>query len=429
MQFRLVEDSPDSSLHAESIKARNELIEKILSCWPRLAEIQLWVLPRGTGYERIPGAIDCEVEDDDRYIPQIDDQHIAGDEAELRRQVDELHRERAQVAKQIADVAIQACREAIDRYSKARSFKVGVMCYAKNGTIEQAHEQKFSASAIGELPKPDATEDAASSDANASVVDRLSTAIEHLAASAATTAEQLREEKGDLHTRILDLIDKNTGMLDHHKELLRQTLEHVQLPPEHYVLEGQKMKMRADAQRAAMVENTRAGMAADRQETLRQFSKDNPNALENLIEAAMAVAENMRQAEGSGAPANEAASDNDTGNASRGPRPESPPQEPAEDPAPSYCRGTTRLRRFIDDDTIARLQANLLPDGWKALEPLLHCTSEAEFRRQINAISAALSEMEESDQELFRSGLKASISGPGQLRLVNLLGAYGVRFV
>jgi len=429
MQFRLVEDSPDSALHVESLKARNELIEKILDCWPRLAEIQLWVLPRGSGYERIPGSIDCEVEDDDRYLPQIDDQHIAGDEVELRRQTEELNRERAQVAKQIADVAIQACREAIDRYSKARTFKVGIMCYAKNGTIEQVFEQKFSAAAIGELPKPDAAEDSTSNEPSSSVIDRLSLAIEQLTASAATTAEQLREEKGDLHTRILDLIDKNMGMLDKNKDLVQQTLTHVQLPPEHYVLEGQKMKMRSDAQQAAMVENVRASMAADRQETLRQFSKDNPNAVENLIEAAMVVVENMRKAEGAEAPANETTSKKGTGNASPEPESESTPQEPAENAAPAYCRGTTKLRRFIDDETVAKLQANLLPEGWAVLEPLLHCTSEAAFRRQINAISAALSEMEESDQEIFRNGLKASISGPGQLRLVNLLGGYGVRLV
>ncbi len=437
MQFAVVADSPGSSLHERSLKARNELISKLLDHWERLAEIQLLYHEPGKTFERLPQSIDCNVEDHDRYIPKIDDDEIDGDEQLLREQIEDLKRERAQIAKQIADSVIQSCREATERFPRARSFEARIMTFGTNGNIEAAADQKFSASALGELP-PANDAPAANPEGDSSVLDRLTAAVGQLITSTEAGNEQLRLEKADVHQRYIELADKNMGMLDKFKELVSDAMIHAQLPPEHYTLETAKMQMRVQSQHAAMVENTKASIAHERQQTLQAFLTKNPNIVEQLLNVAVEI---YKQNQATGAPPAESEAPPRAANSGPGtqsadpkqqpptPEPTKPQPQPQPPSPPDFCPGSKTLRSIVDPSTISVIEDNMNPDHWTALSPLLSCTDEAEFRRHINALSAALSELDPEEQEAFRTALKASIPVGSQLRLVHALGVYGLRIV
>jgi len=128
MLFSLVSDPPGTSLHERALKARNELVSKLLANWQRLAEIQLH-------------------------------EGIDGDEKLLTQYMGEVQQQRAIVAKQLADTVTRACREAYEEHPRARTFEARVMLFARGGSIEPGPTQKFLASALGGLAANEPTED------------------------------------------------------------------------------------------------------------------------------------------------------------------------------------------------------------------------------------------------------------------------------
>ncbi len=431
MQFSLVSDPPGTSIHERALKARNELVSKLLAHWQRLAEIQLLCHEPGSTLDRLSQTIDCTVEDHDRYTPSIDDEDIDGDEKFLRERLDELQHERALVAKRVADTVIQACREAYENAPRTRTFEARIMVFARDGSIEAVTEQKFPAAALGEIAVDDAPPGELAR--NAGVLDKLVGTIDRLVANTAAGSEQIRVEKADVHQRYVELTDKNMSMLDKFKELVEMALTHARLPPEYYNLETTKVHMRAQSHHAAMAANTKAAMAHERQQTVQAFIKENPNFVQDLLATAATLYQQQRNATppsdaspeedtGSGATASETS---DAPGASDGPRTNG--ASSASEAAPSLCLGTRKLHAILDTSTIAALERNLAPDHWNSLSPLLSCTDEAEFRRHINLLTTALSQLPEDDQARFQAGLRESVPFAAQLQLTQFLGAYGLR--
>ena len=429
MQFSIVADPPGASLHERALKARNELVSKLVSNWQRLAEIQLLYHEPGQTFDRLSQTIHCKLEDHDRYVPNIDDEDIEGDELLLRERLEDLQHERAQAAKQVADTVIQACREAYERHPKARTFEARIMVFARDGNIESATEQKFPSSALGELADnkpPDEFE------SNVGALDKLVGTIDRLVSNAEAGSEQLRYEKSDLHTRSIELMDKNMGMLDKFKELVEMTLTHAQLPAAHYDLEARKLEMRVESQRTAMIQNTKAAMAHERQQTVQAFIHQNPNFVQDLLATAALLYQQQRgdspDDATTDAPYDTHCGPSPQGGPSHQPGPsssnEAPPKEAK---VPPLCSGARKLHSVLDAATIAALERNLAPDQWTAISPLFSCTDEGEFRRHINLLSAAISQLPEDDQAQFRTGLRESIPFKAQLRLTQILGSYGLR--
>lgn len=430
MQFSIVADPPGASLHERALKARNELVKKLVSNWRRLAEIQLLYHEPGQTFDRLSQTINCKLEDHDRYTPNIDDEDIEGDELLLRERLEDLQHERAQTAKQVADTVIQACKEAYEEHPKARTFEARIMVFGPDGSIESAADQKFPSSALGELA---ANEPPDELEGNVGALGKLVGTIDRLVSNAEAGSEQLRNEKSDLHQRSIDLMDKNMGMLDKFKELVEMTLTHAQLPAAHYDLEARKLEMRSESQRTAMVENTKAAMAHERQQTVQAFINQNPNFVQDLLATAALLYQQQRGDSPSDDATAESPYDTHCGPSAQGgpshqaappPSKEAPPKEAK---APPLCPGARKLHSVLDAATISALERNLAPDHWVALSPLLSCTDEGEFRRHINLLSAAISQLPEDDQALFRTGLRDSIPFGAQLRLTQILGSYGLR--
>ncbi len=440
MQFSLVSDPPGTSLHERALKARNELVSKLLANWQRLAEIQLLYHEPGSIFQRLPQSIDCSVEDKDHYIPSIEDEGIDGDEKLLAQYMDEVQQQRAIVAKQLADTVTRACREAYEELPQTRTFEARVMLFARGGSIEPGPTQKFIASSLGQLRANEATEDD-ELERPGGPIDKLVSTIDRLVANASTGNDQIRLEKADVHQRYVELTDKNMSMLDKYKELVEMALSQGKLPPEHYTLEATKIHMRTESQRAAMAANTRAAMAHERQKTVQVFIKENPNFIQDLLATAATLYQQQTGGTASNAgpqappedvadPTTTTSGTDDAPGASDASGTSDTPDAdgaPESEGMPSLCRGSRKFHEVLDTSTIAALERNLAPDHWRSLSPLLSCTDEAEFRRNINLLTTAFSRLPEGDQALFRAGLRESVPFAAQLQLTQLLGSYGLR--
>ncbi len=432
MQFSLVSDPPGASFHERALKARNELVSKLLAHWQRLAEIQFLFHEPGGTFQRLPQSIDCAVEDHDRYTPSIEDEGIDGDEKLLLQYVNEAQQQRAIVAKQLADTVVRACREAYEELPRARTFEARVMLFARDGSIEPGPSQKFLASALGQLSANEPTHDD-ELDRPIGPIDKLIGTIDRLVANTAAGSEQIRVEKADVHQRYVELTDKNMGMLEKFKELVEMALTHATLPPEHYNLETTKLHIRAQSHHAAMVANTKAAMSHERQQTVQAFIRENPNFIQELLATAASLYHQHQQ---QGTPSNDAGpqqssdddANTDTGATTSDTNEASGTDETSgADRVPSLCRGARKLHEILDASTIAALERNLAPDHWNSISPLLSCTDEAEFRRHINLLTTALSQLPEEDQARFQTGLRTSVPINAQLQFTQLLGCYGLR--
>jgi len=459
MQFSLVSDPPGTSLQDRAMKARNELVTKLLGQWHRLAEVQLlYYEPGGTSaFQRLPQSLNCMVEDHDRYVPNIDDEGIDGDERLYLQCLEDVRQTRAGVAKALADAIIRACQDAYEELPRARTFEARIMLFDKDGSIEPGPSQKLPASSLGQLKTSDATSDD-DLERRGGPLDELVSTIKRLVADNAAGNEQMRIEKADIHQRYIELTDKNMGMLDKFHELVGMAMTHSTLPPEHYDLEATKLKMRTESQRAAMLANTKAAMAHERQQTVQAFIRENPNFLQDLLATAATfyqqhnsgpAADAPQDAPGSDPSGNEAGADepcvDTTATSNDGAQsqdtksrdkkrstgtqqaPEtSNPTEAAHPPA--LCRGAQKIHAILDTATISALERNLAADHWRALSPLLSCTDEAEFRLHINALTEALSRLPQESLMRFQMGLFKSIPPRVQRPLTELLGSYGLRF-
>lgn len=461
MQFSLVSDPPGTSLQDRAMKARNELVTKLLGQWPRLAEVQLlYYEPGGTSaFQRLPQSLNCMVEDHDRYVPNIDDEGIDGDEKLFLQCLEDVRQTRAGVAKTLADAIIRACQDAYEELPRARTFEARIMLFDKDGSIEPGPSQKFPASSLGQIKTSDAASDE-DLERRGGPLDELVSTIKRLVADNAAGNEQMRIEKADIHQRYIELTDKNMGMLDKFQELVGMAMTHSKLPPEHYELETTKLKMRSESQRAAMAANTKAAMAHERQQTVQAFIKENPNFLQDLLATAATLYQRHNSGpaadapQDTGAPGGEPSSDeagtdepwvdttatsNDGAQSqSTKPRdkkhsagtqqaPETSSHTEATRP-PALCRGAQKIHALLDTATVAALEHNLATDHWRALSPLLSCTDEAEFRLHINALTEALSRLPQESLMRFQMGLFKSIPPGVQRPLTELLGSYGLRF-
>ncbi|MEM6296928.1 MAG: hypothetical protein AAGA54_37030 [Myxococcota bacterium] len=486
MQFSLVADPPGSSIHHRALKARDELVSKLLAHWQDLAEIQFLFHGPGTTGERLPHTLDCNVEETDRYTPKIDDEGIDGNELLLRELLGDLQQERANVAKKIADTVLHACKDAYEEHPRARTFEARIMLFAKDGSIEPGTSQKFLAASLGQLPTSDepSHEDL---ERPGGPIEQLTRSIDRLVANTAEANNQVRLEKGDIHERYIELTDKNMGMLDKFKDLVEVALTHARQPPEHYHLEATKLHMRANSHKSALDANVRAAMAHERQQTVQAFIKENPNLLENLLTTAATIyKQQQRKKAANDPPGNNAhpdaeptvdahakdtetsdsdatASDargphtqahagqtapgnntqarttvNDTSHHARGsantnhssgtnPNTNGDPSPGHRGPAsPTLCRGAQKLSALLGPSVQADLQRNLDPARWKTLAPLFSCISEAAFRRQVNRISAELTQLGDGDHAVFLEGLRESIPTPALAPLNMLLVQYGL---
>lgn len=459
MQFLLVSDPPGTSLQDRAVKARNELVTKLLDQWPRLAEVQLLFYEPGctNAFQRLPQSLNCMVEDQDRYVPNIDDEGIDGDEKLYLQYLAETRQTRAGVAKNLADAVIRACQDAYEELPRARTFEARIMLFDDAGNIEPGPSQKFPASSLGQLEMNDGSSDD-EADHTGGLPGELVRAINRLVASNAASYEQIRMEKGDIHQRILDVTDSNIRMLDKFQALVGSALNHSKLPPEHYELEATKLQMRADSQNAAMHANTKAAMAHERNQTVQAFIEKNPNFLQDLF-ATMTFLYQQRTGDAPGAPfhephngtddppphhdsphdaetpsAGKEANDDDTTtpptNDTQG-TPGTPRAANTSNAAsantPSLCRGAQKLHALLDTSTITAMESNLAPDHWRALSPLLSCRDEAEFRLHINALTEALSRLPRASLVKFQMGLLRSIPLDTRGPLTELLGSYGLR--
>lgn len=424
MQFSIVDDPPGASLHERALKARNELVSKLLSNWQRLAEIQLLFHEPGQAFDRISRTIDCKLEDEDRYIPSIDDEDIDGDEALLRERLEEVQHERAQVAKRVADTIIQACQEAYENNPRARTFEARIMIFARGGSLETATEQKFPASALGQLSANDPPDEF---DCNVGTLDKLVGTIDRLVFNTEAGNKQLRLEKADVHQRYVELADKNMGMLDKFKDLVEMALTHAKLPPEHYNLEASKLYMRSQSQRAAMAANAKAAMAHERQQTVQAFIRENPNFIQDLLATAAHLYQQRRGAPPPG--------DDSAGTPPDADIPTSSEKEPHADEAspprpdnpPTLCPGTAKLHAVLDTSTVEALKRNLPVYQWNMISPLFSCTDEAQFRRHIGTLSCSISRLPENQQAQLRAKLRDSIPSDVRHRFTEVLGSYGLR--
>lgn len=476
MQFSLVSDPPGTSLQDRALKARNELVSKLLSDWPRLAEVQLLYYEPGTtsAFQRLPHSLNCMVEDHDRYVPNIDDEGINGDEKLYLQYLQETRQDRARVAKNLADAIIRACQDAYEELPRARTFEARVMLYDGNGSIEPGPTQKFPASALGQIQTSDVDSDDDALERPGGPIDELVRTIRQLVTDNAAGSEQMRIEKSDIHQRYIELTDKNMGMLDKFQSLVEMALTHSQLPPEHYDLEATKLQMRLDSQKAAMNANTKAAMAHERQQTVQAFIKENPNFLQDLLATVSHLYQTRAGAPADAPPhgdgdchddgnndddvvdttatntnptpprgnetapsatsASEATSDPGT---SRSPGASSTPASgaPGASPTsgangrPSLCPASRKLHKILDKSTVKALHRNLAPDHWRALEPLLMCTSEAEFRLHINRLTGAFALLSKDGAARFKAGLLESVPLPARGPLAEYLGSYGLRIL
>ena len=471
MQFSLVSDPPGTSLQDRALQARNELVTKLLGHWQRLAEVQLlYYEPGGTSaFQRLPQSLNCMVEDHDRYVPNIEDEGIDGDEKLYLQYLEETRQSRAAVAKKLADEVIRACQDAYEALPRARTFEARVMLFDKDGSIETGPSQKFPASSLGQLQTSDEPDD---DDLGRSggPLDELVRTIKQLVSHNANAADQMRIEKADIHQRYIELTDKNMSMLDKFKDLTEMALTHSTLPPEHYELEATKLQMRNESHRAAMIANTKAAMAHERQQTVQAFIRENPNFLQDLLatvatlyqqhtgapptdvppytshvgDAGEAPSEHERHDEDEGEGEGEGEGVHDTSatpDATQSP-PSAPPHNTREASGtrntsktrnaarankPSLCRGARKLHALLNTSTIAAMERSLAPDHWRALSPLLSCTDEAEFRHHINALTEALSQLPRGSLIRFQMGLLKSIPLDVRKPLTELLGSYGLR--
>ena len=460
MRFSLVSAPPGSSLHERALKARNELVTKLLKDWTRLAEVQLLYYEPGStnAFQRLPLSLNCMIEDHDRYVPNINDEGINGDESLYLQFVEETRQDRARVAKDLADAIIRACQDAYEELPRARTFEARVMLFDGDGSIEPGPTQKFPASALGQFQTSDAPSEDDELERPGGPIDQLVRTIKQLVENNSTNADQMRIEKSDIHQRYIELTDKNMGMLDKFQGLVEKALTHSRLPPEHYDLEAIKLQMRLDSQQAAMSANTKASMAHERQQTIQTFIKENPNFLQDLL-ATLSLLYQSRSGAPTDAPPsgdgdfhedgdddhdvvdttatsanpnptpprnNEAAA---TGNASEPTDASGASPAPGANGRPSLCPASRKLHKILDTSTVNALHRNLAPDHWRALSPLLLCTSEAEFRLHINRLTGAFALLSTDAVARFKAGLVKSVPLRAQGPLAEFLGGYGLRLL
>ena len=446
MQFSLVSDPTGTSLHDHALMARNELVAKLLDHWAQLSEVQLlYYEPGNTNAVRLPQALHCVVEDHDHYTPSVDDEGIDGDDKLYLQHLEELNLRRAAVAKELADALIRACQDAYEGHPQARTFEARIMVFDSKGAIETGATQKLPASSLGlRSPASEPPED--DLEHLGEPLGELVSTIKRLVAANATVGDQMRVEKADIHQRYIELTDRNMGMLSKFQELVGMALTHSRLPPEHYELETTKLQMRNEFQRAAMDANTRTAMAHERQQTVQAFIKENPNFLQDLLATAASLYQQRHGAppsdsppgtngdstapKGSAAGTRPPYDTTATPGPSRGPGPKDVSEASAPPPdgdTPSLCRGSQKLHELLDPSTIAAMESALAPDHWRALSPLLSCTDEAEFRRHIGVLTAALSELPQADLIKFQLGLLKSIPPKAQKPLSEFLGSYGLQ--